>query len=72
MAELKGGRGGTVVDVQWSNDGHELSVLGGGDGAQVEVWDVGMRKVVRRWRDDRAFGGMVLSQSRDQQYTAIG
>ena len=72
IAELRSGRGASVVDLVWSTDGRELSVLGGRDGAEVEVWDVGERKVVRKWQDDRAFGGAVMRRSGDGAFTAIG
>lgn len=72
LAELRSGRGGTVVDLVWSLDSRELSVLGGRDGAEVEVWDVGERKVVRKWQDDRAFGGTVMRRSPDGNFTAVG
>jgi U3 small nucleolar RNA-associated protein 18 len=72
VAELRSGRGASVVDLVWSVDGRELSVLGGRDGAEVEVWDVGERKVVRKWQDDRAFGGAIMRRSGDGAYTAIG
>jgi U3 small nucleolar RNA-associated protein 18 len=72
VADLRSGRGGAVTSLDWSLDGKELSVLGGRDGAEVEVWNVGERKVVRKWRDDRAFGGMVMQSSRGGDYTAIG
>lgn len=71
VAELKSGRGGTVADLTWSEDSSELSVLGGGDGAEVEVWNVSEKKIVRRWKDDRAYGGQLMRQYRNQ-YTAIG
>lgn len=72
MADLRSGRGGSVVDLVWSVDGRDLSVLGGRDGAEVEIWDVGSRKVVRKWQDDRAFGGAVMRRSVDAGFTAIG
>ena len=72
IAELKSGRGAAVVDMTWSRDSKELSVLGGRDGAEVEVWNVGERKVSRKWRDDRAFGGTLMRTSSDGAYTAIG
>lgn len=72
IAELKSGRGGTVVDLSWRSDGKELSVLGGRDGCECEVWNVAERKVVRKWRDDRAYGGLIMGQSLDERYTAIG
>jgi U3 small nucleolar RNA-associated protein 18 len=72
VADLRSGRGGAVAALDWSRDGRELSVLGGRDGAEVEVWNVAERKVVRKWRDDRAFGGMVMESSRGGDYTAIG
>jgi len=72
IAELRSGRGGAVVAMTWSLDSKELSVLGGRDSAEVEVWDVAERQVVRKWRDDRAFGGSTMEVSRDGQYTAIG
>ncbi|BEI87660.1 uncharacterized protein CcaverHIS019_0103780 [Cutaneotrichosporon cavernicola] len=71
VAELKSGRGGTVADLAWSEDSSELSVLGGRDGAEVEVWDVSEKKIVRRWKDDRAYGGQLIRQYRSQ-YTAVG
>lgn len=71
VAELKSGRGGTVADLVWSEDGSELSVLGGRDGAEVEVWNISERKIVRRWKDDRAFGGQIMRQYQSQ-YTAVG
>jgi len=61
-----------VLDLVWDLDGRELSVLGGRDGAEVEVWDVGERKVVRKWQDDRAFGGAVMQRSADGAFTAVG
>ncbi|WWD15649.1 hypothetical protein CI109_100071 [Kwoniella shandongensis] len=72
VAELRSGRGGSVADLNWSTDGKELNVLGGRDGGEVEVWDVGERKIGRRWKDDRALGGTVLRSSQDGAYTAIG
>jgi U3 small nucleolar RNA-associated protein 18 len=72
VAELKTGRGGTTADLVWGKGSKELSVLGGRDGAEVEVWDVGERRICRKWRDDRAFGGTVLRTSLDGEYTAIG
>lgn len=72
IADLRSGRGGAVCGLVWSLDGKELSVLGGRDGAEVEVWNVGERKVVRKWSDDRAFGGVMMVQSRSGEYTAIG
>ena len=72
VADLRSGRGGAVMSLDWSHDGRELSVLGGRDGAEVEVWNIAEKKVVRKWRDDRAFGGMVMNSSRGGDYTAIG
>lgn len=72
VADLRSGRGGAVAALEWSRDGKELSVLGGRDGAEVEVWDVAQRKVIRKWRDDRAYGGTILESSRGGEYTAIG
>jgi len=72
IAELKSGRGGAVTAMTWSRDSKELSVLGGVDACSVEVWDVAERKVLRKWRDDRAFGGTTMQVSGDGQYTAIG
>jgi U3 small nucleolar RNA-associated protein 18 len=72
VAELKSGRGGGVAGITWSREGKELSVLGGRDGAEVETWDIGERKVVGKWRDDRAFGGNVMRSSTDGLYTAVG
>ena len=70
--ELRSGRGGSVQDLVWSGDGKELSVLGGRDGAEVEIWDVGMRRIKGKWRDDRSFGGSIMRLSDDQSYTAVG
>lgn len=53
----------------WTADG-ELSVLGGRNGDEVEVWDIGERKVSRKWRDDAAFGGQIMRQG--SGFTAIG
>lgn len=53
----------------WS-DNNELSVLGGRNGDEVEVWDVGERKVSRKWKDDAAFGGTIMRQA--SGYTAVG
>ncbi|WVW83473.1 hypothetical protein I302_105494 [Kwoniella bestiolae CBS 10118] len=72
VAELRSGRGGSIADLTWSTDGKELSVLGGRDGAEVEVWDLAERRVVRRRRDDRALGGTIMRCSRDGSYTAVG
>ncbi|TXT04990.1 hypothetical protein VHUM_03810 [Vanrija humicola] len=70
VAELRSGRGGTVADLTWSNDGSRLNVLGGANGDEVEEWDIAERSVVGQWKDDRAFGGLVMRHSND--YTAIG
>lgn len=70
VGELRSGRGGSVADLAWSEDGSRLSVLGGRNGSEVEVWDVGERRVVRQWKDDAAFGGLLMRQNGD--YTAIG
>lgn len=72
IADLKSGRGGSVVAMTWSRDSRELSVLGGRDGAEVEVWDVAERRIVRKWRDDRAYGGTTMETSHDGAYTAVG
>ena len=72
VADLRSGRGGSVVDTVWSLDGRELSVLGGRDGAEVEVWDLGQRRVARKWGDDRAYGGSVMRRSADGGFTAVG
>lgn len=70
VAELRSGRGGTVADLTWSDDGSQLNVLGGANGDEVEVWDIAERSVVRQWKDDRAFGGLIMRNS--NAYTAIG
>lgn len=54
----------------WSSDGSTLSVLGGRSGDEVEVWDVAERKVLRQWKDDRAYGGLMMR--RGPNHTAIG
>nr|ODN75698.1 U3 small nucleolar RNA-associated protein 18 [Cryptococcus depauperatus CBS 7841] len=72
VAELRSGRGGSITDLVFSSDGKELSVLGGRDGADIEIWDIGERQVKGAWRDDRALGGVVLERSNDGQYTAVG
>lgn len=72
VADLRSGRGGAVAALDWSADGRELSVLGGRDGAEVEVWDVAQRRIVRKWRDDRAFGGTIMESNKGGEYTAIG
>lgn len=72
IAELRSGRGGSVAAMTWSRDSTELSVLGGRDGAEVEVWNVGQRQVVRKWRDDRAYGGTTMELSPNGEYTAVG
>ncbi|WVF72494.1 hypothetical protein IAT40_007310 [Kwoniella sp. CBS 6097] len=72
VAEFKSGRGGSIDDFLWSNDGKELSVLGGRDSSEVEVWDLGERRISRKWRDDRALGGVIMKGSKDGAYTAIG
>lgn len=70
VGELKSGRGGAIQDLVWSPDGKTLSVLGGRSGDEVEVWDVAERKVVRQWKDDRAYGGLLLRRGSD--FSAIG
>ncbi|OCF44724.1 hypothetical protein I317_01413 [Kwoniella heveanensis CBS 569] len=72
VAEFKSGRGGSVDDFLWSHDGKELSVLGGRDSSEVEVWDLGERRISRKWKDDRALGGVIIKGSKDGAYTAIG
>ncbi|WVQ77938.1 hypothetical protein IAT38_000018 [Cryptococcus sp. DSM 104549] len=72
VAEFRSGRGGSVEDFTWGKEGRELSVLGGRDGAEVEVWDVRERRIVRKWRDDRALGGLIMQSSADGAYTAVG
>jgi U3 small nucleolar RNA-associated protein 18 len=72
VAELKSGRGGTVAAMTWGEGGKVLNVLGGRDGAEVESWNVGERKVLGKWKDDRAFGGSLMKNSKDGLYTAVG
>ena len=71
VSELKSGRGGSIGSLLWTG-GRELSVLGGRDGTEVEVWDVGERKVIRKWSDERMFGGDLMRESGDGRYTAVG
>lgn len=72
VAELKSGRGGGVADLMWGEGGKDLSVLGGREGMEVETWDIGTRRVVGKWRDERAFGGKVMKASGDGSYIAVG
>jgi U3 small nucleolar RNA-associated protein 18 len=72
IAELVSGRGGATADLAWSEDGRQLQVLGGRTGSEVQLWDVGERRVIGRVEDERAYGGKVLRKSRDGEYTAIG
>ncbi|KAL7422468.1 U3 snoRNP protein [Cryptotrichosporon argae] len=72
VAELKSGRGGAVADLAWSADGRELTVLGGRDGAEAEVWDVPARRVVRKWADPGAFGGLIMRASAAGEHVAVG
>ncbi|RXK39981.1 hypothetical protein M231_02776 [Tremella mesenterica] len=71
VAELKSGRGGAVGDMVWNGEG-ELSILGGRDGSEVEVWDVGERRVIKKWSDDRMFGGGLMRLSKDKEWTSVG
>lgn len=72
IADLRSGRGGSVAAMVWNRESTELSVLGGRDGSEVEVWHVGERRVVRKWKDDRAFGGTTMELSSNGEYTAVG
>ncbi|WVQ71357.1 hypothetical protein IAR50_000885 [Cryptococcus sp. DSM 104548] len=72
VAELRSGRGGSIAALDWSQSGKQLNVLGGRDGAEVEIWDVGQRGIVGKWRDEGMRGGCVMETSADGQYTAVG
>ncbi|WVR04945.1 hypothetical protein IAU60_001957 [Kwoniella sp. DSM 27419] len=72
VAELRSGRGGGIADLLWDPSGKALSVLGGRDNAEVEVWDLGERRIKTKWRDDRALGGTIMKASKDGSYTAVG
>ncbi|ODN99333.1 hypothetical protein I350_07504 [Cryptococcus amylolentus CBS 6273] len=72
VAELRSGRGGSISALDWSASGKQLNVLGGRDGAEVEIWDVGQRGIVGKWRDEGMRGGNVMERSGDGQYTAVG
>lgn len=72
VADLRSGRGGTATALFFSSNGKYLSVLGGRDGAEVEVWDVAQREVVGKWRDDGMRGGGVMESSRDGSWVAVG
>ncbi|KAE8537612.1 hypothetical protein D1P53_006320 [Cryptococcus gattii VGV] len=72
VADLRSGRGGTATALSFSSNGKYLSVLGGRDGAEVEVWDVAQREVVGKWRDDGMRGGGVMESSRDGGWVAVG
>ena len=69
LAELKSGRGGSVSDLIWDSP-TTLSVLGGRNGSEVESWDVGERKIVSKWSDDRSFGGLAIRSG--SGFAAIG
>jgi U3 small nucleolar RNA-associated protein 18 len=69
IAELRSGRGGGVEGLVWAGQ-DELWVLGGREGSEVECWDLGQRRVVRKWGDEGAFGGKVFRLH--EGYAAIG
>ncbi|ORY32090.1 WD40-repeat-containing domain protein [Naematelia encephala] len=72
VAELKSGRGGSTVDMIWNATGTELMVLGGRGGCDVDVWNVRERRVVRKWTDERAWGGSIMRKASDSSKVAIG
>jgi U3 small nucleolar RNA-associated protein 18 len=69
LTTLKSGRTGGVQDMMWRNGGKELWVLG--EGSEVDVWDLGERRCIARWKDQGGFGGKLLRGSRNGDYCAV-
>ena len=55
--------------IDWRKGGRELWVLG--EGSEVDVWDLGERRCVARWKDQGGFGGRLLKGSRNGDYCAV-
>lgn len=69
LTTLYSGRTGAVHDLLWRSE-KELWVLG--EGSEVDVWDLGERRCVGRWRDYGGFGGRLLGGSGRGEYCAVG
>lgn len=73
ITTINSGKTGGVKDLAFmGREGRELWVLGGEAGTEVDVWDLGQRQVVKRWKDEGGFGGHMLRTSRDGEYCAVG
>ncbi|KAG8907775.1 hypothetical protein FRB99_002274 [Tulasnella sp. 403] len=64
------GTGGVVGEVSGSSSRKELMTIG--DNGQVYIWDVGMRRCVRTWKDDSAYGAQLLGRGGNGKYFALG
>lgn len=69
LTTLRSGRTGGVQDMLWRKGGKELWVLG--EGSEVDVWDLGERRCVARWKDQGGFGGRLLKGSKNGDYCAV-
>ncbi len=70
IGTINSGRTSGIQDLIFMNGGAQLWVLG--EGSEVDVWDLGTRRCVSRWRDEGGFGGSRLVCSKDKEYMAVG
>lgn len=73
ITTINSGKTGGVKDLAFmGREGRELWVLGGEAGTEVDIWDLGQRRIVKKWKDEGGFGGHMLRTSRDGEYCAVG
>lgn len=73
ITTINSGKTGGVKDLAFmGREGRELWVLGGEAGTEVDIWDLGERRIVKKWKDEGGFGGHMLRTSRDGEYCAVG
>ncbi|KAJ9110858.1 hypothetical protein QFC19_001367 [Naganishia cerealis] len=73
ITTINSGKTGGVKDLAFmGREGKELWVLGGEAGTEVDIWDLGQRQIIKKWKDEGGFGGHMLRSSKNGEYCAIG
>ncbi|KAJ9126151.1 hypothetical protein QFC24_002424 [Naganishia onofrii] len=73
ITTINSGKTGGVKDLAFmGREGKELWVLGGEAGTEVDIWDLGQRQIIKKWKDEGGFGGHMLRTSKNGEYCAIG
>lgn len=62
-----------LKDLEWCGGSSAKELMTVSGEGEVYIWDVGMRRCIRTWTDDSAFGATVVARGgRDGRYFAIG